>query len=142
MAGTGTLAAGLTCGAVEVEVDLPGARSHQPEGAGEEGRVVSRGLHGVRAGRMFCGFAGQRCRRDSDGSNRGAGAANLNGGDARNHVGRADGDEELVRSGIHLLVNILAPDVGVRGEGKCKGDEAKPKRLAAPAVHRRTPRIQ
>ena len=113
IAGTGTLAAGLACGAVDIEVHLPGAGGHQPKRAGEESWVGRRSLHGVRTGRMLRGFAGQRGRRDARERIGSAGTPHFNRGHARNDVRRADGDEELVRPGVHLLENILAADVRV-----------------------------
>ena len=42
-----------------------------------------------------------------------AGGADLDGGDAGDDVGRADGDEELVGAGGDLLEDVLVADVGV-----------------------------
>ena len=74
--------------------------------------------------------------------NRRAGAAHLNRGDARNDVGGADGDEELVRSSVHLLINILAPDVGVSREETASETRSAKTQFAVAHLHRCTPRIQ
>lgn len=71
---------------------------------------------------MFGGFAGERDGGDAHAADGWAGGANLDGGDAGNDVGRADGDEELEGAGGDLLEDVLVADVGV-GEGGGEGEE-------------------
>jgi len=59
------------------------------------------------------GFAGEGVGSDVEAADRRAGGADFNHRCARDYVGHADGDEELVGTGGGLFEDVLAADVGV-----------------------------
>ena len=102
-AGTGTESSPLPRVAVDLDPHLPGAGRHQPERAGEELRIV---LRGAGRDRARARTVAPRVRRSGtmwmlvDARRR---AADFDFGDARNHLRRADGDQQPVGAGAAFV---------------------------------------
>jgi hypothetical protein len=110
--------------------------------SGEEGGIGSGTLHRVGCGRVGGGLTGQRRRGDLDRVHCCIRRADLDDGHAGDDIRRANGDEELIRSGGDLFEDIFAADVRLRGHNECERREQKQDGAPDRQLHRCTPRIQ